>query len=108
MENNKNDYQNLLATIGKNIAKYRKIKNFTQPQLAGLVGLKKNTISQMERGAQGLSVKSLYEVASTLNINVCDFFEDEDIFIVSKSDVIKSVFVDKIKKTDIERFLKNA
>lgn len=57
---------------GEVIKKYRKLNKMTQVQVAELVGISSNHLSEVERGTKGVSTKTIYK----LN-NIFSFTETE-------------------------------
>lgn len=59
-----------LFQIGVNIARYRKSKKITQPELAKMAGISKSYMSKIERGnyGKGMSVEVVLSIAATLNM----------------------------------------
>lgn len=59
-----------LFQIGTNIARYRKSKKITQPELAKMAGISKSYMSKIERGnyGKGMSVEVVLNIASTLSM----------------------------------------
>lgn len=61
-----------LFQIGVNIARYRKSKKITQPELAKMAGISKSYMSKIERGnyGNGMSVEVVLSIAATLNMSM--------------------------------------
>ncbi len=98
--NKNNDYQNLLATIGKNIAKYRKEVGLSQHELAAQIGFADKSLSNIERGAAGLTISTLFAISQTLNVAFPLLFQDDEI-IISRSEIVKAIMANALK-TNIE------
>jgi len=64
-----------LKLIGKNIAKFRKVKGFTQEDLAGAAEIDRSYLSEIENGHKNLSVTMLLKISEALDIDVNEFFE---------------------------------
>ena len=65
--------------ISDNIKKIRKEKNITQLDLALTIGHKSmSTIGKIEAGLEDkhYNVEQLYKIAKALNVNICEFFEN--------------------------------
>lgn len=58
-----------LATIGKNIRKYRLIKKLRQEDLAEKAGLTANYIGMLERGQKIPSLETFIKILNTLGIS---------------------------------------
>ena len=69
--------EELKMTIGSNIKKYRKMKGFTQKELAKSVHIATPLIGALESKniSQGISNYTLYKIGKTLDIPVNKFFE---------------------------------
>ncbi len=66
--------------LGLTIGYYRKLKGFTQGDLAKAVGLSRTHISNMEAPGMKVSVSldKLFDIADVLNVPVAKFFEFRD------------------------------
>lgn len=64
--------------FGNRLQEIRKKKNFTQQQLADLLGLKnKTTLSSWEVGKSEPDIKSIKDLCSILNVNINELFDFE-------------------------------
>lgn len=81
-----------LFQIGTNIARYRKTKKITQPELAKMAGISKSYMSKIERGnyGKGMSVEVVLNIAATLGMPMAMIIDGVD-------EVLK--FEDKAKYT---------
>lgn len=68
--------ESLHVSIGKKIRISRKEKNATLKNLAQKTGLSVSLISQIERAESSASIKSLFLIASCLELSLFDLFED--------------------------------
>jgi len=59
---------NVKQLIGNNIRHYRKIKGFSQEELAERASLHRTYIGSVERGERNISVKNIVSVARALDI----------------------------------------
>lgn len=59
-----------IVTIGSNIAKYRKLKNYTQKELGELLDVNSKTISKWENGNVGPDITILKSLADVLDVTV--------------------------------------
>ena len=59
-----------LVTIGSNIAKYRKLKNYTQKELGDILDVNYKTISKWENGNVAPDITLLKSLADVLGISV--------------------------------------
>ena len=64
--------------VGKNIKKYRKIKGYTQQELAGKIGYTVGFISNIESKSylQTFSLDTLYLISQKLDINIKQLFDE--------------------------------
>ena len=65
-----------LETLGKNIKKYRKLKNLSQNQLAEMVDLSLEHLACIETGKEFISLRKLFLIADILEVpvkNLIDF-----------------------------------
>ena len=71
-----NDNNYVYYLVGKNIAKYRKLKSLTQVELAEKCNLSDGFISDMESDTfRTISLNTLYLIAKVLEINIMQLFE---------------------------------
>lgn len=82
-----------MSTYSNRIRELRKNKSLSQEQLADKLGVTKQAVSQMERGARKPSVTMLEAL--------CDFFNVSTDYLLGKEDVtIRIVDGDGIRKLD--------
>ena len=67
----------MIENFGKNVTKLRKSKNLSQEQLAEKVGLKKQSISNIERGNRYPTFETLEKIASVLKASPIELFGTE-------------------------------
>ena len=65
------------ALIGKNIKLYRQLSNYTQTDIANLLGVSKAYISALERGITTISLKQAILFATIYNCKVGDIINTE-------------------------------
>ena len=71
-----NDNNYVYYLVGKNIAKYRKLKGLKQTELAEKCNLSDGFISDMESDTfRTISLNTLYLIAKVLEINIMQLFE---------------------------------
>lgn len=82
--------------LGKKIKEIRKVKKFTQAELAWKIGVSPNFIGLIERGKKMPSLDTLIKISNTLEVSPSIFFEnfkyqfpEEDIFIKKISSLLK-------------------
>jgi len=73
--NKKNDFDHVL---GIRIKEAREQARVTQDQLAAAVGLSRTSITNIERGRQGVQVSTLVNISRTLGKSVADLIPDYD------------------------------
>ena len=62
-------------TIGKQIKRYREQAGLTQEQLAYVVGVTQENISQMENDKLGITVDKLRLICDALGVTITDILE---------------------------------
>ncbi len=62
--------KNINQTIVKNIRKYRKMKGYTQEQLALMAEISYDFMRKIETGKSGFSVQTLYQLSVVLETSV--------------------------------------
>ncbi len=74
----KKDSNYIYYLVGKNIKKYRKIKGYTQQELADEIGYSVGFISNIESKSylQTFSLDTLYLISQKLNINIKQLFDE--------------------------------
>ena len=65
-------FQEIYKRIGFNLLKQRRLKGWTQEQLAEKSGVSRSRISKMENGMENFNIESLFLIAQSLEI---DFIE---------------------------------
>lgn len=101
----------LKEKFGKNIQKYRKLKNITQEKLAELIGVEINSISAIERGRSFPSPENITKITEALNVSLadlCTFNHDYSCEDYKKEILANMKFVenDKTKLCAINSFIK--
>lgn len=69
-----NEATKLLA-LGKNIQLARKNKNYSQNELAELLNISREHLAKIETAKRCVSLKLLFKIAKTLNIQEKDLFD---------------------------------
>lgn len=69
-----NKYDKKYIEIGKKIAKYRKLKNITQEELANTIGISYSYLTQIEAPnvIKRMSLEVLFDISSALEIDIKD------------------------------------
>lgn len=65
-------FEDIYKRIGFNLLKQRRLKGWTQEQLAERSGVSRSRISKMENGKENFNIESLFLIAQSLEI---DFIE---------------------------------
>ena len=60
----------LLFKIGQSVRYLRNKKGISQAELAFRANLNMNSISTLERGINNVKIKTLYNIASALDVNI--------------------------------------
>lgn len=60
----------LLFKIGQSVRYLRNKKGISQEELAFRANLNMNSISTLERGINNIKIKTLYNIASALDVNI--------------------------------------
>lgn len=72
------DYTNIYNIIGKNIKKYRKLKGWTQRELAEKLLLSDSFIGKLESVThQTISIDTLAQIADVLGVKIQRFFDED-------------------------------
>ncbi len=61
-----------LDKLGKNIAKYRNAKGWSQEKLAEVVDLSREYVTRVEKGQKNISLKKLFAIADALEVDFCN------------------------------------
>lgn len=64
--------------VGRNFARLRKEKGFTQERFSELSGFTQQYVSDLERGRRNPTVVTLFELASTLGVSHVDLVPPDD------------------------------
>ncbi len=65
-----------IKLVGKNVRKYRKLRNLSQEKLSELVDVTTDYISLIELGKRVPSLKRLYKIAEILDIEPYKFLKE--------------------------------
>ena len=65
--------------VGRNFARFRRAKGFTQESFAETSGFTQQYISGLERGRRNPTVVTLFELASALGISHADLVAPDDV-----------------------------
>ena len=108
--------ENVQVALGKKIKETRKLKEYTQEELAEMVELSPNFIGYLERGKQAPSLKTLDKIATCLGVTIGWFFYSIENYRYKPSKLTgKEKVINKLLKilksldlSDISLFLKLA
>ena len=78
MTNKDYTYQELLLKIGLKVSYYRKLNGISQEELAEKIGKSVGFIGMIEAPGvnKGVSIKTLFDISSVLNVPIQKFFEE--------------------------------
>ena len=65
-----------IKLVGKNVRKYRKLRNLSQEKLSELVDVSTDYISLIELGKRVPSLKRLYKIAEILDVEPYKFLKE--------------------------------
>ena len=68
-------FQEIYIRIGFNLMKQRRLKGWTQEQLAEKSGVSRSRISKMENGKENFNMESLFLIAQSLEIDFIELFK---------------------------------
>ena len=68
-------FQEIYIRIGFNLMKQRRLKGWTQEQLAEKSGVSRSRISKMENGKENFNIESLFLIAQSLEIDFIEFLK---------------------------------
>lgn len=66
----------IFYTAHMNIARLRKAKGLSQTDLASMIGVEQPTISRIEKGSDGVTLRLLRQVAEALDTDIVTLFRD--------------------------------
>lgn len=67
----------LLYNDGMRLAAIRKARGLSQSELADLADIEQPTVSKIERGFEGVTLRTLNQIAKALDISLADLLIDE-------------------------------
>lgn len=71
-------FEEYLKRTGLRIKYYRMLRNLTQSVIAENLGVEESYVSQIENGKRNITMKTLYNIASALNVEPVKLFDFED------------------------------
>ena len=69
---------NVKTNFGKQIKKYRQLKNMSQEELAEKLEISQQTLSKIECGKNFLTADTLEKIPSILSVNISELFTFEE------------------------------
>lgn len=64
------DIHTILTRFGRTVREHRKAQGTTLPDLAGVAGISKGHLSQIEHGKRNVSLETIHKLADALRIDV--------------------------------------
>lgn len=86
--------------IASNLLFYRKRANLTQKELAERLGIKHNSVSAWENGANSIDVEILFKICEILDVSVNDMYGSYSRVTELTFTPIEIDFVSKLRKLD--------
>ncbi len=71
---NMTNYDIKIKKLGRNIAKLRRSKSFSQNQLAEIADISREHLAKIETGKRSISLKLLFKISEILGCEVKEFF----------------------------------
>jgi transcriptional regulator with XRE-family HTH domain len=68
----------ILNKLGHHITVLRKLRGWSQEELANYSGLHRTYISSLERGHRNPTITSIHSIASALGISLSEFFNYDE------------------------------
>ena len=78
--------------VGNKIRQLRKAHGLTQADLAGRIGIQQSDLCRMEKGEYKVSLETLFKILGIFQLNIGDFFSDQDPFGDDGSAELVSIF----------------
>ena len=72
-----NGDQKYLKLLGKNIARIRRSKGFSQLDVCAVISMEKSNLSSIENGRQNPTTLTLKKIADAIEVDVREFFSFE-------------------------------
>ena len=64
-----------LQNLGRNIAKYRKAKGYSQNELAEVLGISREHLAKLETAKRRISLQLLFQLAQVLDVSEMQLFD---------------------------------
>jgi transcriptional regulator with XRE-family HTH domain len=78
--------------VGQKIRERRLAMGLTQADLAGRIGIQQSDLCRMEKGEYRVSLETLFKVLRIFQVNIGDFFAEEDPFVGDSSEELARLF----------------
>lgn len=85
---NKKTVSCFLKKVGSNMREIRKNRRMTQSQMAKALTMAKVSYGIIERGQIGTSLKTLFNIATILNVSPAQLLLDKDEIFLTKKDIV--------------------
>lgn len=63
---------------GQQLRRFRKRRRLSQQEVANALDITVSTVSRIERGVVGLTLKNIYTLCEAFNVDIKEFFEESD------------------------------
>jgi len=64
--------ENILDIFGKNVQKFRKIKQISQEKLAEVSGVHRTYVGMIERAEKNITLRNMEKIAKALEVEIAD------------------------------------
>lgn len=99
----------MLENFSRNVARLRKLKKLSQQELADMIGVNKQTISNIERGERFVTGENLDRLAEALDANAVQLFgTEEEIAALDVPKIYEQITTYEQKLDTILSFAQNA
>ena len=85
---NEQTASDFLKKVGSNMREIRKSRKMTQSEVAKAINMAKVSYGIIERGQIGTSLKTLFNIATILNVSPAQLLLDKDEIFLTKKDIV--------------------
>ena len=85
---NKKTVSCFLKKVGSNMREIRMGRNMTQLQMAQTLNMAKVTYGSVERGQKGTTLKTLFNIATVLDVSPAQLLLDKDEIFLTQKDIV--------------------
>ena len=71
------EFEQFKKRVGLKIKYYRNLHDYTQIQLANVIGCDDNYLSLIENGRKNISLRKIYDISNALEISASKIFDIE-------------------------------